>query len=211
MAFESEGKANPAARQTASESEGKASTAARPTAFESEGRASPATSRLPPNYPPPVRWWIAPRPSGGFPYDGRGRAAASLPQPVARASQFRRRWARRPLLRRQLPETKWRVHDTAAENQVPPSPTREGELTVGEQEGRNYEHPRECIISFGQWAAAFLDVAERAHSNPQALTCPICGSSFIFWTRGLEDFKYAGELEGTVRVLATCQFGSGSE
>ena len=94
MAFESEGKANPAARQTASESEGKASTAARPTAFESEGRASPATSRLPPNYPPPVRWWIAPRPSGGFPYDGRGRAAASLPQPVARASQFRRRWAR---------------------------------------------------------------------------------------------------------------------
>ena len=63
----------------------------------------------------------------------------------------------------------------------------------------------------GQWAAAFLDVAERAHSNPQALTCPICGSSFIFWTRGLEDFKYAGELEGTVRVLAKCQSGSGSE
>ena len=84
----------------------------------------------------------------------------------------------------------------------------EGELIVGKQEGPNLGHPKESIISFGQRAAAFLDVAERANSNPRALICPICGSSFIYWKRGLEDFMYAGELEGTVRVLAKCQSAS---
>ena len=68
-------------------------------------------------------------------------------------------------------------------------------------------HPRECIISYGQWAAAFLDVAERSNSYPEALTCPKCGSLFRFWLRGRdgEEFKFAGELEGTVRVLAKSQ------
>ena len=89
----------------------------------------------------------------------------------------------------------------AGDSQVPPAPTQEGELIVGQQSG----HPRECIISFGQWAVAFLDVAERANSNPQALTCPICGSSFLYWKRGLESFKYAGELEGTVMPFSAAQ------
>ena len=77
----------------------------------------------------------------------------------------------------------------AGDSQVPPAPTQEGELIVGQQS----RHPRECTISFGQWAVAFLDVAERANSNPQALTCPICGSSFLHWKRGPEHSKYAGK------------------
>ena len=65
----------------------------------------------PPSYPPPVRWEVAPRPSGVFTDEDRQRDISQVQGPAARASHFRRRWAYRVSMRRRPPKIKWKIYD----------------------------------------------------------------------------------------------------
>ena len=59
----------------------------------------------------------------------------------------------------------------------------------------------DCVMSFDEWFKEFHAVARRAHGDPQYLNCT-CGRPFRYYTVGTERFMFAGELEGTVRILA---------
>ena len=59
-----------------------------------------------------------------------------------------------------------------------------------------------CEVSTEQWCVELHKTALNAAADPKFMCCPRCKKDFDVYTYCGGNFAFAGELEGTVRVLA---------
>ena len=59
-----------------------------------------------------------------------------------------------------------------------------------------------CAISTEQWFIVFHKTSLDAAADPCSLCCPCCEEEFKVYEYSGERFRFAGQLEGSVRVLA---------
>ena len=79
----------------------------------------------------------------------------------------------------------------------------QGHVMVCAQEG----HPRTCYLTWEQFGKAFHLAADQADRRPEHLICARCYRGFTVYTINNSRYMFAGQLEGTVRIIAESQAG----
>ena len=91
--------------------------------------------------------------------------------------------------------------------QVVPGVSAQEHIVICTQAG----HSRQCTITWEQFGRALHHAADHADRNPRRLICARCYAEFAIYIIRNNRYMFAGELEGTVRILAESQAGVPSD